>query len=89
MTEEELGNEVSGTKARRACLTRHDKDLEAGFYRESRNPRKLQSYQAMLLLCEHENQGIAFQQSLSMDVPILVWDRGGDIGKILIIILPK
>ena len=32
----------------------------------------------MIFLCEHETQGIAYQQALSRNVPILAWDRGGD-----------
>ena len=32
---------------------------------------------AMIFLCEHETQGIAYQQALSCGVPILAWDRGG------------
>ena len=31
----------------------------------------------MVFLCEHETQGIAYQQALSCGVPILAWDRGG------------
>ena len=32
---------------------------------------------AVIFLCEHETQGIAYQQILSTDTPILAWDRGG------------
>ncbi len=31
----------------------------------------------MVYLCEHETQGIAYQQALSCGVPILAWERGG------------
>jgi len=31
----------------------------------------------MVFLCEHETQGIAYQQALASDVAILAWDRGG------------
>jgi len=31
----------------------------------------------MIFLCEHETQGIAYQQALSMNIPILAWDHGG------------
>jgi glycosyltransferase involved in cell wall biosynthesis len=30
----------------------------------------------MLFLCEHETQGLAYQQALSCDVPVLAWDPG-------------
>ena len=32
---------------------------------------------AMIFLCEHETQGLAYQQVLACDVPIFAWDRGG------------
>ena len=31
----------------------------------------------MIFLCEHETQGIAYQQALSCGVPILAWDQQG------------
>jgi hypothetical protein len=31
---------------------------------------------AMVFLCEHESQGIAYQEALSMNVPIFAWDQG-------------
>jgi hypothetical protein len=31
----------------------------------------------MIFLCEQETQGIAYQQALSMNFPIMAWDRGG------------
>ncbi|MEQ1895767.1 MAG: hypothetical protein ABL971_00105 [Vicinamibacterales bacterium] len=32
----------------------------------------------MIFLCEHETQGIAYQQALSSGVPLLAWDRSGN-----------
>ncbi|MCB9283019.1 MAG: glycosyltransferase [Lewinellaceae bacterium] len=32
---------------------------------------------AVIFLCEHETQGLAYQQLLSMNIPIFAWDRGG------------
>jgi len=32
---------------------------------------------AVVFLCEHETQGIAYQQMLAFGVPIFAWDRGG------------
>jgi hypothetical protein len=29
-----------------------------------------------VFLCEHETQGLAYQEALAMDVPILAWDEG-------------
>jgi hypothetical protein len=31
---------------------------------------------AMLFLCEHETQGLAYQQAMSCGVPVLAWDPG-------------
>jgi len=38
---------------------------------------KLKSSRAVIFLCEHETQGLAYQQILSSGKPILAWDRGG------------
>lgn len=37
----------------------------------------LQRCQAVVYLCEHETQGIAYQQMMASGVPILAWDRQG------------
>jgi hypothetical protein len=52
-------------------------ELRYGFYRESAFRAALAQCRAMIFLCEHETQGIAYQQALSCGVPILAWDRGG------------
>ena len=31
---------------------------------------------AMVFLCEHETQGMAYQEAMASDVPILAWDNG-------------
>jgi glycosyltransferase involved in cell wall biosynthesis len=31
---------------------------------------------AMLFLCEHETQGLAYQEALASNVPVLAWDNG-------------
>lgn len=51
--------------------------LRYGFYREEEFHSMLARTKAMIFLCEHETQGIAYQQALSCGVPILAWDRGG------------
>jgi glycosyltransferase involved in cell wall biosynthesis len=38
--------------------------------------RLLQRSRAMLFLCEHETQGIAYQEALACNVPVLAWDNG-------------
>lgn len=53
------------------------REIRYGFYREDQFHSALKQCRAMIFLCEHETQGIAYQQALSMNVPILAWDRGG------------
>lgn len=38
---------------------------------------KLKKSKACIFLCEHETQGLAYQQILATGTPILAWDRGG------------
>lgn len=51
--------------------------IRYGYYREEEFQIMLKRCRAMIFLCEHETQGIAYQQALSCGVPILAWDRGG------------
>jgi hypothetical protein len=51
--------------------------LRYGTYREDEFHALLARSRAMIFLCEHETQGIAYQQALSAGVPILAWDPGG------------
>lgn len=48
-----------------------------GFYKEHAFHTLLTRCRAIIFLCEHETQGIAYQQVLACGVPILAWDRGG------------
>ena len=52
-------------------------ELKYGRYKEGDFQDLLGRAKAMIFLCEHETQGIAYQQALSCNVPILAWDRGG------------
>ena len=64
----------------RAFLRREGRshcELRYGSYREEEFQAALGKCRAMVFLCEHETQGIAYQQALSCGVPILAWDRGG------------
>jgi hypothetical protein len=54
------------------------REIRYGHYREEEFHQALAQCRAMIFLCEHETQGIAYQQALSCDVPILAWDCGGD-----------
>jgi glycosyltransferase involved in cell wall biosynthesis len=52
-------------------------EIRYGYYDERTFRDKVRSSRAMIFLCEHETQGIAYQQALACGVPILAWDRGG------------
>jgi glycosyltransferase involved in cell wall biosynthesis len=52
-------------------------EIRYGFYEEEDFRKSLGQVKAMIFLCEHETQGIAYQQALACGVPILAWDRGG------------
>ena len=52
-------------------------EIRYGHYKEEEFHSLLKKIKAMIFLCEHETQGIAYQQALSCGVSILAWDRGG------------
>lgn len=70
----ELIDPVMAELARRRLSTA---GLRYGHYREEAFHALLRRCKAMVFLCEHETQGIAYQQALSCGVPVLAWDRGG------------
>jgi hypothetical protein len=51
-------------------------ELKYGSYTPEEFYSALQLTKAMIFLCEHESQGIALCESLSMNVPVLAWDQG-------------
>jgi len=72
--------ELSLIEPIRATLRKYGRsftEIRYGFYREEEYWELLGRSQTMVFLCEHESQGIAYQQALSCGVPILAWDRGG------------
>ena len=50
--------------------------LRYGSYRPEDYRVALSQSRAMLFLCEHETQGLAYQEAMSSGVPILAWDPG-------------
>jgi hypothetical protein len=50
--------------------------IRYGRYSPLQFQQALQRCRAMVFLCEHESQGIAYQECLSSDVPILAYDQG-------------
>ena len=51
--------------------------IRYGHYTHKELNEKLKISKAVIFLCEHETQGIAYQQILASNIPILAWDRGG------------
>ena len=51
-------------------------ELRYGSYKPEEYQSALSNCRGMIFLCEHESQGIAYQECLSSDVPILAWDQG-------------
>jgi hypothetical protein len=50
--------------------------LVYGSYTEQEYGSLLGRSKGMIFPCEHESQGLAYQECLSSDVPILPWDQG-------------
>jgi glycosyltransferase involved in cell wall biosynthesis len=51
--------------------------IQYGNYKPAELVDKLSQSKAVIFLCEHETQGLAYQQILATNTPILAWDRGG------------
>ncbi len=52
-------------------------ELKYGSYKPKDLMREVAQCRCAIFLCEHETQGIAYQQILSSGLPILAWDRAG------------
>lgn len=50
--------------------------IRYGFYDYPVYRKLLERSRAMLFLCEHETQGMAYQECLASNVPVLAWDNG-------------
>lgn len=47
-----------------------------GRYKHRDYRRALSESRMMLFLCEHETQGMAYQEALASNLPVLAWDQG-------------
>lgn len=47
-----------------------------GCYNSADFHQILNNSRSMIFLCEHESQGLAYQEALSCGIPILAWDQG-------------
>lgn len=52
------------------------KVLRYGHHHHSLFFKTLKRSRSMIFLCEHETQGLAYQEAMAMNVPILAWDEG-------------
>ena len=50
--------------------------LRYGSYSQDEYLRLLRRCRVMIFLCEHETQGMAYQEALASNVPVLAWDPG-------------
>jgi hypothetical protein len=60
-------------------LTRRDLSFEVlryGQYTHETYHKLLQRSRGLLFLCEHETQGMAYQEAMASNVPVLAWDQG-------------
>ena len=72
--------EISLLEPIRRLLRKHGRsfaEVRYGYYQEEDFHAALARCRSMVFLCEHETQGIAYQQALSCAIPIFAWDRGG------------
>jgi len=53
-------------------------EMKYGSYAPPDFQRNLARARAMIFVCEHETQGLAYQQALASGVPLLAWDHGGE-----------
>ena len=51
--------------------------IRYGKYSPNELLEKLNTSKSVIFLCEHETQGLAYQQVLSSNIPIIAWDKGG------------
>ena len=57
--------------------------LRYGHHHHSEFMAALKTSRALIFVCEHETQGLAYQEALSTNVPVLAWDEGEIVDPIL------
>lgn len=58
------------------ALGRTHEVIRYGKYTHESYRQLLERSRSMIFLCEHETQGMAYQEALASNVPILAWDQG-------------
>ncbi len=51
-------------------------DIRYAFHDHATFKELLARSRAMIFVCEHETQGLAYQEAMASGVPVLAWDRG-------------
>lgn len=51
-------------------------EIRYGHYRPEEYAAALSRCRALLFICEHESQGLAYQEAMSAGLPVLAWDPG-------------
>jgi glycosyltransferase involved in cell wall biosynthesis len=69
----ELLQPILDTLARRGLRTRV---IRYKYHDHNTYRRLLERSRAMIFICEHETQGLAYQEALAANVPVLAWDNG-------------
>ena len=68
-----LMSAITGTLATLGVTSAY---LRYGKYDYKTYKRALASSRSMVFLCEHETQGMAYQEALASGVPVIAWDPG-------------
>jgi glycosyltransferase involved in cell wall biosynthesis len=50
--------------------------LRYGAHHMEQYRRALEGSRALLFVCEHETQGLAYQEAMAANIPVLAWDEG-------------
>jgi len=66
-------NRIQAVLSARGLRTR---TIRYKFHDHATYRQLLQRSRAMIFLCEHETQGLAYQEALASNVPLLAWDNG-------------
>lgn len=53
-------------------------EMRYGSYQPPEFSHNLTRARGLIFVCEHETQGLAYQQALASGVPLLAWDHGGE-----------
>jgi hypothetical protein len=51
-------------------------EIRYGSYRREQYATALRRCRSLLFLCEHESQGLAYQEAMAAGLPVLAWDPG-------------